>query len=699
MKQITKDSTNISVELYIIDSTAGTPELGVLWNTAGIDLNYRRDGAVVTSITEKALSGPALTDAHDDGGFLEVGNGRYRLDVPDAAFATGVAQVTVGGTVTGMVVLPVTIQLVDFDTEDAVRMGLTSLPNAAADANNGLVTGDGAVTFTAGSGGRVAVDVEALQGQVQSAIDLKDFADTGYNRITHSVVLVDTTTTVTDTVSANAVSATATFFQDFFTVDSTEVSGGEVSGSVMLEVAKIAWDRVLSGANHNITNSAGRRIRQIQENLGYENGAVWIDTIDGTSGTEEFENGTVGNKVDNIEDAVDIATSALLNLKRFEVAALSDMTFTEDMSGFEFNGFDYDINFNGQNADSLIVQGASVSGTLTSSGAPGLLRCRLVTGVTLPSGGYQGCTLPGDITLSGVFYIFDNCLSAVAGTNAPSISLANAGSTAVNFRRYSGGIEIKSMKAGDTMTLEGDGQLIINADCTGGLVAIRGNFTVTDNASGAVTLSDDARFDVDQINAEVDTALADYDGPTNAEMVARTLLAAAYFDFTTDSVATDAASRTASKADVSGLATSTALATHDTKLDGLITTVGAAGAGLTAITLAADQSGVTIGNVTTVGSVTTKTGYAVSATGLDAVLYTSDFAKAMADAKLIRGVENVEDETEAYSEAEKILGASGNFVISTNQLTVRKPSDNSAIRAYTLATTEDVDPVTGSVKT
>jgi hypothetical protein len=31
-----------------------------------------------------------------------------------------------------------------------------------------------------------------------------------------------------------------------------------------------------------------------------------------------------------------------------------------------------------------------------------------------------------------------------------------------------------------------------------------------------------------QVNAEVDTALADYDGPTNAEMVARTLLAAEY---------------------------------------------------------------------------------------------------------------------------------------------------------------------------
>ena len=40
-----------------------------------------------------------------------------------------------------------------------------------------------------------------------------------------------------------------------------------------------------------------------------------------------------------------------------------------------------------------------------------------------------------------------------------------------------------------------------------------------------------------QINAEVDTALSDYGGPTNAEMEARTLVAASYFDPTADIVA------------------------------------------------------------------------------------------------------------------------------------------------------------------
>ena len=139
-----KGATSQSVELYIVDSTDGTPETGVLWNTAGIDLKYRRKDAAVVSITEAALTSPALTDTWESGGFLEIGNGVYRLDLPDAALASasGIDRVVVFGTVTGMVVLPVTIHLTDFDLNDAVRGGLTALPNANADAAGGLPISD-----------------------------------------------------------------------------------------------------------------------------------------------------------------------------------------------------------------------------------------------------------------------------------------------------------------------------------------------------------------------------------------------------------------------------------------------------------------------------------------------------------------------------------------------------------------------------
>lgn len=131
-------STDVSVVLRIIDSTDGTPETGVVFNTAGIDLQYRREGAASTAITEATLA--ALTTAHADGGFLHIGNGYYRLDLPDAAVAAGAAGVLVHGTVTGMVVIGCYVEIVAYDPADTVRLGLTALPNAAAEAAGGLYT-------------------------------------------------------------------------------------------------------------------------------------------------------------------------------------------------------------------------------------------------------------------------------------------------------------------------------------------------------------------------------------------------------------------------------------------------------------------------------------------------------------------------------------------------------------------------------
>lgn len=167
MRKIKKGSIDRSVDVYIIDSVDGTPEVGVLWNTAGIDLKYRRNLEAVVAVTEATLA--ALTTAHTDGGFLEIGNGVYRFDLPDAAWATGADHVVVFGTVTGMIVLPQTIQLVDYDPEDTVRLGLTSLPSAGTLAVNPILAG---VTHT----GAVIPTVTTVTGLTPATVhsDLDD---------------------------------------------------------------------------------------------------------------------------------------------------------------------------------------------------------------------------------------------------------------------------------------------------------------------------------------------------------------------------------------------------------------------------------------------------------------------------------------------------------------------------------------------
>lgn len=160
---VTKGAIDRSVTVDIIDSTDGTPETAVVFNTAGIDLWYRREGAAITSITEVTLA--ALTTAHTDGGFLAIANGKYRLDLPDAAFATGANYVDFGGTVTGMIVIGGRVRLIDANLEDATRLGLAALPNAAAAASGGLFTrGTGAGQINQDANGRIDVNSVANGG-------------------------------------------------------------------------------------------------------------------------------------------------------------------------------------------------------------------------------------------------------------------------------------------------------------------------------------------------------------------------------------------------------------------------------------------------------------------------------------------------------------------------------------------------------
>lgn len=124
---IKKGSTDKSVYLRIIDATTGLPSTSYAYNSSGIDLWYRREGAAHTSITEVTQT---ASGAHSDGGFVHIRDGVYRLDLPDAAVASGVTHVVVCGTITGAVIIPCYIQLGDFDI-DSANVTVGSIANNA----------------------------------------------------------------------------------------------------------------------------------------------------------------------------------------------------------------------------------------------------------------------------------------------------------------------------------------------------------------------------------------------------------------------------------------------------------------------------------------------------------------------------------------------------------------------------------------
>ena len=193
-RRILAGTTDVSVVIRIIDSTDGTPETGVVFNTSGIDLEYRRELAASVDITEATLA--ALTTAHADGGFLHIGNGYYRLDLPDAACAAGATGVLVHGTVTGMVVIGEYIELVAYNPYDGVRLGLTALPNAAADAAGGLPISDA---------GGLALDTQlAATNEITAARmgALTDWINGGRLDLILDIIAADTTTDIPALIDA-----------------------------------------------------------------------------------------------------------------------------------------------------------------------------------------------------------------------------------------------------------------------------------------------------------------------------------------------------------------------------------------------------------------------------------------------------------------------------------------------------------------
>jgi hypothetical protein len=221
MRNILKGSTDQSVVIRIVDETAGTAETSVVAATVGLDLKYRREGAATADLTESDLA--ALTTAHTDGGLKHIGAGYYRVDVPDAAFATGADGVLVFGTCTGMLVIGVYVPLVAYNPQDGVRQGMTALPDAAADAAGGLVISDaGGLDADAQRADVAAILVDTgttLDGKVDSILD-----DTG----TAGVVVDSLSAASVDAIHDEAVDGAITLRQSIRLLNSA--SGAKTSG-------------------------------------------------------------------------------------------------------------------------------------------------------------------------------------------------------------------------------------------------------------------------------------------------------------------------------------------------------------------------------------------------------------------------------------------------------------------------------------
>ncbi|MGH8356229.1 MAG: hypothetical protein ACRESF_01935 [Pseudomonas sp.] len=169
MKLLVKqNATGVKATIFAQDSssTVGAGLTGLVYNTSGLTAYYyRQDDASSTAITLATMTlGTWAT-----GGLIVVDGtnmkGLYQLGLPSALF-TALGSVTVylqGATNLAPVVLE--IQVVAFDPQDAVHLGLSSLPNTAVTTNASLLTS-----------GTAADQLSVASGIAQAKVDKSGYA-------------------------------------------------------------------------------------------------------------------------------------------------------------------------------------------------------------------------------------------------------------------------------------------------------------------------------------------------------------------------------------------------------------------------------------------------------------------------------------------------------------------------------------------
>lgn len=382
-------------------------------------------------------------------------------------------------------------------------------------------------------------------------------------------------------------------------VGSVTGSVGSVAAAVTIDAGSVdaIWDEVLSGGTHNVSNSSGRRIRELAdasilsqdtfqagstttsvvlasadssvddfythqviriidgvaidqvrvisdyvgstrtatitpalvtaapasgdeyevlsigpvhtETLGggYENGAVFVSSA-GSTGTQLYVDGTIDNPIDDGQEPNVRTVVDALNMERVTLLSGASMTLTQTWNNYTFDGVGGAIALASQDIGGTRFVGLALTGVGVGSGIVVARDCILI-GVTINGATLIGCNLRSTLTLGAVAnYTFNHCIS---GRDDTIIDFGAAvGNTSAFLNAWSGNLEIQNLGATgtDVLTINGNGTITLNANCTGGTVNVTGNIEIVNNGSG-ITINENAAVTMPKINTEVDTALSD----------------------------------------------------------------------------------------------------------------------------------------------------------------------------------------------
>ncbi len=365
---------------------------------------------------------------------------------------------------------------------------------------------------------------------------------------------------------------------------------------------------------------------------GYENGAVWINTNRANTNTVPNVDGVSTNPVSTMT-ALNILLASQ-NLKKVEVIPGSTLTFAASQNGQTFRGHDWTLELGGQSIVGSEFAGAEVSGVASGAGTTQVFEDCIMGATSHIKGTHiirSGMAGTQTVAEAGNFFLA-NTHSSIAGTSTWVWDFGAAiGNSNLSMGLHANGVEIQNLNTTgtDNVSIAGIGQVILNANCAdkaGSEVALRGNLKLTNNstfgdslgtldinalisrpsinggdypldtdANGRIRIVDGtAAGEIGLTSGSIDnvalvgttTNNTDMRGTDSALLAADVNVTAGIIESNVKLLDGSAVQQTAGRIHAfddagAAIAAAAALATHDGKLDGIITTVGVAGLGLT----------------------------------------------------------------------------------------------------------------------
>ena len=216
---------------------------------------------------------------------------------------------------------------------------------------------------------------------------------------------------------------------------------------------------------------------------------IWIDASAANTNTVIGTDGTKKNPVSALAAAKTIADN--LGATRYYITGRSSLTLAATHEDWEFVGDAWGsmLNLGSQDVDGSYIYNLILTGSKGGTGDIVAENCA-VNDLLLMDGYLFHCGIDGANTIAASDDVFlMGCFSMVAGNGTPSWGFG-AGICELSVRSYSGGIEIQTMDGNDGCSIETDGQVVVNANCTAPNITVRGNMTLTDNDGGTTWTRD-----------------------------------------------------------------------------------------------------------------------------------------------------------------------------------------------------------------